>query len=30
MFLHIQKELIDQVDLIAILQNFIAEYDRRI
>jgi len=30
MFLHIHKQLIDQVDLIAILQEFIAENDRRI
>jgi len=30
MFLHIHKQLIDQVDLVAILQKFIAENDRRI
>ena len=29
MFLYIHKQLIDQVDLIAILQEFIAENDRR-
>jgi len=30
MFLHIHKQLMDQVDLIAMLQKFIAENDRRI
>jgi len=30
MILHIHKQLIDQVDLIAILQEFVAENDRRI
>jgi len=29
-FLHVHKQLIDQIDLIAILQEFIAESDRRI
>ena len=29
-FLHIRKQFIDQVDLIAILQEFIAVNDRRI
>ena len=30
MFVHVHKQLIDQVDLIAILQEFIPENDRRI
>jgi len=30
MFLHIHKQLIDQVDLMAVVQEFIAENDHRI